>query len=198
MSRAGALSRGAAVGRVLALAATGLAVAGVAGLTLSIIADRPKTSTLLVIAVQGFVALGIQAYVIWRIATSWGSMSIPRRVGLTLVGTVVAPLELALGIIAAAVVAVILLVGAVVRGGGAGSNAAKRGPTSGGDGQPTGWVPPQPRRSCPMCTGGQQPCPSCGGSGYRHGDGAVVGLCYTCGGNRTVTCGNCHGSGFAT
>jgi hypothetical protein len=186
------------VGRVLALAATGLAVVWVIGLALSIISDRPKTATLVIIAVQGFVALGIQAYVIWRIATSWGSMSIPRRVGLTLVGTLLAPLESALGIIAAGAAAVILVVMAVGRSGGAGSKAAKRGSVSGADGQPTGWVPPEPRRSCPMCTGGQQPCPSCGGSGYRHADGAVVGLCYTCGGNRTVTCGNCHGSGFST
>jgi hypothetical protein len=198
MSQARALSRGAALGRMLALATTGLAVVWVVGLTLSIIADGPKMSTLLVIAVQGFVALGMQAYVIWRIAASWGSMSILRRLGLTLVGTLLAPLELALGIVAAAVAAGILVVVAAGRGAGARSSAARLGPTSGGVGQPTGWVPPEPRRNCSMCTGGQQPCPSCGGSGYRHADGAVIGLCYTCGGNRTVTCGNCHGSGFSS
>lgn len=198
MSQARALSRGAAVGRALALAATGLAVLWVVVVTLSIIADRPRTATLLVIAVQAAVALGIQAYVIWRIAASWGSMTVPSRVGITLVGTLLAPLELVLGIIAAGVAAVVLVLLAVGRSGVARSSAATRGPAGGADGQPAVWVPPEPGRRCPMCSGGQQPCPSCGGSGYRHADGAVVGLCYTCGGNRTVTCGNCYGSGFST
>lgn len=197
MSSAGTLSGGAAAGRVVALGATGLAVVFVVGVTLSIVADRPSTSTLAVIAIQGVVALGIQAYVIWRVATSWGSMSVLRRVGLTLIGVLLAPLELALGIVAAGVAVVVLVLAALGGGGGTGSGAADPGPTGGAAAPPASWVPPEPRRSCPMCTGGQQRCPACGGSGYRHADGSVVGLCFTCGGTRTVTCTNCHGSGFS-
>ena len=58
-----------------------LAVLWVVAASLSVIVDHTRTSELVVIAIQATVALGIQAYVIWRIAAGWHLLSTAGRVG---------------------------------------------------------------------------------------------------------------------
>ncbi len=124
---------GAAFGRFLALGLNGLAVLWVIAAALSIVVDHTQTAELVVIAIQATVALGIQAYVIWRIATGWLRLSTAGKVGMTVLGVVVAPIELALGIVGAAVAAAIWIVVAVLRSGAGrsatASNRAGRSPS---------------------------------------------------------------------
>ncbi|HET9649373.1 MAG TPA: hypothetical protein VFP34_14250 [Microlunatus sp.] len=201
MNTFGALSRGARVGRVLALVLTGLAVGWVLVLTLSIAADRPRTSTLVIIVVQAVLALGLQAYVIWRIATGWSALSNGRRAGLTVLGVVVAPIVSAFALAGVVIAVVIGLVLAFLAAGAdrspGGSSRSARTAVGGAAGAATGWsMPEATKKKCSMCDNGQLPCSPCAGSGYRYADGVAVGLCSTCGGSRGVRCGSCGGTGY--
>lgn len=201
MDASGGMSLGTRVGRVVAFALNGLAVLWVLAAAVSIIADQPSTAALVVIGIQAVVALGIQAYVLMRIATGWLVLSNTRRVGLTLLGVVVAPFALAFGIVAAAIGVVILLVVAILRSSAdrAGTTARSPNQSPAGDaaGTGTGWTGPLSRRTkCSMCVDGLLPCSPCGRTGYRYVDGVVVGQCPVCGGRGGVPCGNCSGNGY--
>jgi hypothetical protein len=201
MDASGGRSLGATGGRVVALVLNGLAVVWVLAVAVSIVADRPRTLTLLVLATQAIAALGIQTWVLWRIARGWLVLSNARRVGLTLLGVIVAPIVLALGIVGAAAAALIWVTLAVLRSGaGRSLSASGRTPRSSARetvGPEPGWTFPQStRKKCSMCVEGKQPCVPCGGTGYRYADGAAVGTCFVCGGSGRVTCGNCAGNGF--
>jgi hypothetical protein len=169
MSASGRNPGGPGLGRMLALCLNGLAVLWVIAVSLSIVADAPRTAELVVLAIQATVALGMQAYAIWRIATGWASLSNPRRVGLTLLGVIIAPIALSLGIVVAAVAALIWLVVAAGRGGAARSrvsDAAERSNTVGSPETGTGWVPVQlVRKKGSMCVDGKLPCVPCGAGG---------------------------------
>jgi hypothetical protein len=117
MDASGGRSLGATGGRVVALVLNGLAVVWVLAVAVSIVADRPRTLTLVLTAPQALAALGNQTWVRWRIARGWHVLSNARRVGLTLLGVIVAPVVLALGIVGAAAAALIWVALAVLRSG---------------------------------------------------------------------------------
>ncbi len=195
------MSLGARIGRLVSLGLTVIAVGWVVAVSVAIVADDSRTATLLVVLVQAVVALAIQAYVLRRVATAWATLSLSRRVGLTVLGVVVAPVELGLGIVGAAVAAGIWLVLGLARAVGRGATRPAGGratgsarPAGAGGTSPDssapggGWTPrpasPTPRPVCSLCNGRRSvqeyrpnPYPNAGES------------------LQTVTCPSCNGSG---
>ncbi|HMM94391.1 hypothetical protein [Phycicoccus sp.] len=181
--------------RIAALALVGLAALWVVGVSLGIAADDPTRTELVVVLVQAVAALLLQAYALRQLATGWSSMSGARRLGITLLGVVVAPVVLALGIVGAVVAVIGYGLLAVARRAGQGGGGARPGSGSAEmDRSRTGYdpplvvgrhpAPPPEPRPCSMCHGrraiqeyrpnpfpneGQSlqmvACPKCGGRG---------------------------------
>ena len=194
------LTLGAMVGRFIALVLNGLAVVWVLAVAVSIVADRPRTITLVIIAAQAIAALGIQTWVLWRIATGWVVLSNARRVGITLLGVIVAPIVVALGIVGAAAAALVWVVLAVLGGAGRAASAPSRtSRSSAGEPAGSGWtLPESPRKKCTMCDGGKLPCYPCGSTGYVYADGVAVGTCHVCSGAGASSAGTATAAGSRT
>lgn len=183
-------------GRVIALILTGLATLWVVGVALYLLSDSTSTVELVVVVVQAVIAVAIDAYALWRILTRWATSTVLARLGVVVLGVIVAPVALAVGIVGAVVAAVIAAVVAVVSSGASrtpvGSGPAAHVPSSAG----ASWEPPKSKEKCAQCVDGRQTCPECGGRRYRVENGAPAGNCRTCYGEGTVRCEACHGTGY--